>query len=191
MLQFTSQTPDTPSHSRGAFRPGFASRFALFDIEGAGKTGCPHAPMGFRAKHCAKARSHRNRRNHTGLPCAVVYGLYALSWVNLAGCHPRRPRCAWHRGRLDAKPLGRRDHTISLVRDRRARQSAPLRPPQPRLARRDDRDAPLLLEAGWEEAYSDFTKLQVHRLWQIGTTGNLRMAAMRSMAANSKVSSSP
>jgi hypothetical protein len=107
---------NTRHPSRGAFRPGFTSRFRPHRIEGAGKTGCPHAPMGFRAKDCAKARSHRYRRSHTGLPCAVVYGLYALSWVNLADCHPRQPRRASILGLTWRQPLGRQDHTISLVR---------------------------------------------------------------------------
>jgi hypothetical protein len=82
-------------------------------MEGAGKTGCPHAPVGLRAKSCAKARSHRYRRKHSGLPCAVVYGLYVISSVNLADCHRRRSRSLSASPRLERQPLGRQDHTIS------------------------------------------------------------------------------
>ncbi len=57
-----------------------------------GRPGARMHPWAFARKDCAKARSHRYRRSHTGLPCAVVYGLYALSRVNLADCHPRQPR---------------------------------------------------------------------------------------------------
>jgi hypothetical protein len=75
----------------------------------------------------------------------VVYGLYELSSVNLR-LPPLSARCESIVANL-APAWARQDHTTSLVRNSAARQSAPSRPPHPRLARRDDRDAPLLLEA--------------------------------------------
>jgi hypothetical protein len=65
---------DTPSRSRGAFRPSFAWSLRPLVQEGAGKTGCRLAP----AVRCAKDVAQKNRTaayrcNRTlGLPCAVV-----------------------------------------------------------------------------------------------------------------------
>ena len=58
--------------------------------EGAGKAGWPLHPGPSRRKNLRERENHRYRRIHSGLPCAVVYGLYALSPVNHPVCH-RRP----------------------------------------------------------------------------------------------------
>ncbi len=50
--------------------------------EGAGKTGWPLHPGLPRKRHLRERENHRYRRDHPGLPCAVVYGLYELSSVN-------------------------------------------------------------------------------------------------------------
>ena len=114
----------TRHRSRDAFRPSFASCFTLTENGGRREDRVPARTRGpSRRKLRERREDHRYRRNHTGLPCAVVYGLYALSPVNHPVCHRRRPRCAassptWRR------TLGRQDHTISLVRDSAAPQSA-------------------------------------------------------------------
>jgi hypothetical protein len=52
------------------------------NAEGAGKAGWPLHP-GPRAKEiCASARTTGTGGDHTGLPCAMVYGLYVISPVN-------------------------------------------------------------------------------------------------------------
>jgi len=47
-----------------------------------------------RKKNCASARRPQVQRDHSGPPCALVYGLYVLFSVNHCVCH-RRPRVAF------------------------------------------------------------------------------------------------
>jgi hypothetical protein len=78
-------------------------------------------------------------RRNTGTPCAMVYGLYALS--------PESGLVSLRRLGVtqDLIPAsGDQDHAISLVRRRVARLATRLRPSHLRLACRDDRDTPLL-----------------------------------------------
>jgi hypothetical protein len=148
-----------PHRSRGVFRPGFASCFRPRDLRAQGRPGarCTHRPS--REKIARKREDHRYRRNHTGLPCAVVYGLYVLSSVNHPVCHRRRREASQLRYDL-APDLGAPGpHDFARPRMRRSSSTAPSRPPHPRLARRDDRDAPLLLEAGWARGYFRFTEI--------------------------------
>jgi hypothetical protein len=57
-------------------------------VEGAGKAGCPLHPRPTRRKNLARARvDHRYRRNHFGLPCAVVYDLLRALLGEPACCH--------------------------------------------------------------------------------------------------------
>src|SRR5262249_8924298 len=63
--------------------------------EGAGKAGCPPHPWPPCVKN-ARGRNHRCRRNHSGLPCAMVYGLFrtllgdrAFLPPSLADQHPQ------------------------------------------------------------------------------------------------------
>jgi hypothetical protein len=58
-----------------------------------------------------------------------------------------------HRRKLGAKALGRQDHTTSPSAKAAARQSAPSRPPHPRLTFRDDRDTPLRKRGGMSGGY--------------------------------------
>jgi uncharacterized protein (DUF3084 family) len=75
--------------------------------EGAGKTGWPLHP-GPPRKRCLRERDdHRYRRRHSGLPCAVVYGLYALSPVNQR--LPPSPHA--HLAQSLAPAWARQDHT--------------------------------------------------------------------------------
>jgi hypothetical protein len=111
-------------------------------VEGAGKTGCPLHPRPTRKNMFARARvDHRYRRNHAGLPCAMVYGLLRALPGEPACCHRRLRKGA---GLLEdlAPAWARQDHTTSPSAKRAARQSA-LRvhriPPRVR----DDASAPL------------------------------------------------
>ena len=101
----------TPSRSRGGFRPSFASCVALENAEGAGKAGWPLHP-GPRAKEiCASARTTGTGGDHTGLPRAMVYGLYVFSPVNR-----RLPPSPSRSSQLcyDLAPAwARQDHTTS------------------------------------------------------------------------------
>jgi hypothetical protein len=120
--------------------------------EGAGKVGWPLHPGPSRRKNVRERENHRYRRRHSGLPCAMGYGLYGLSSVNHSVCH-RCPRDAKHHRELERQTLGRQDHTISPSAGSAARQSAPSRPPHPRLTSRDDRDTPLRKRGGMRGPY--------------------------------------
>jgi hypothetical protein len=96
---------------------------------------------------CASAMTTGTGGDHTGLPCAVVYGLYALSPVNHPVCH-RRPRDALGIIANLAPDLGAPGPHDFAVRVSAARQTAPSRPLHPRLTSRDDRDTPLRKRGG-------------------------------------------
>src|SRR5579883_587885 len=83
----------------------------------------PGAPA---QKIAQRARKPRVQAVTTGLPCAMGYGLYVISPVNLADCHRHR-RDAKHHRQLSAEPLGRQDHTISPSAKAAARQVQQLR----------------------------------------------------------------
>ena len=99
-------------HSRDALRPSFADRSPSTNAEGAGKAGWPHAPGAPAQKEFARARKPQVQAVTTGLPCAVVYGLYELSPVNHPVCH-RHQRDAQASSRTWRRTSGRQDHTIS------------------------------------------------------------------------------
>jgi hypothetical protein len=95
-----------------------------------------------------KREDHRYRRSHTGLPCAVVYGLYELSPVNLR-LPPSSARCVSIVANFSACMCAPGPHDFA-VRDLRFSSASAFASTASRLARRDDRDAPLLplAEAG-------------------------------------------
>ena len=83
---------------------------ALFAAEGTGKAGWPLHPGLPRKKEFARARKPQVQAVTTGLPCAMVYGLYVISPVNHPVCHRRLAlisRKAWR------QTSGRQDHTTS------------------------------------------------------------------------------
>ena len=143
---------DKRPHSRGAIRPSYWLCKTLSIREGAGKAGWPHAPGAPAQKKFARAREPQVQAVTTGLPCAVGYGLYELSSVNHPVCH-RRPRDAQGIIANLAPDLGAPGPHDFAVRKVAARQSAPPRPPHPRLTCRDDRDTPLRERGGMSEAY--------------------------------------
>jgi hypothetical protein len=79
--------------------------------EGAGKAGWPLHPGLPRKRYLRERVNHRYRRRHSGLPCAVVYGLYELSPVNLR-LPPLSARCESIVANL-APAWARQDHTTS------------------------------------------------------------------------------
>ena len=127
--------------SRRGQRPSFARNHSPMKIEGAGKAGCPLHPQ----------PRVENKINHTsvvttgspkqsGLPCAMVYGLYralpgdrALLPPSLSRIIPRK---------LDAS-VGAPGPHVFTVRQNAARLASPKRPPHPAPNVRDDRDTPL------------------------------------------------
>ena len=87
---------------RGMRSPSFARRVTLFERRGRREDRVPTCTRGPSRKKVAQRREdHRYRRNHTGLPCAMVYGLYVLSPVTGLFCHRHR-RDAEHHRRLSA-----------------------------------------------------------------------------------------
>jgi len=141
---------DMSSHPRGGIRPSFASSRPPSNAEGAGKAGWPLHPGLPRKEEFARAREPQVQAVTTGLPCAVAYGLYALSSVNHSVCH-RRQRDANASSPTWRQPLGRQDHTTSPYAKAAARQSAPSRPPQPRLTFVTTAIRPSAREAGYGE----------------------------------------
>ena len=104
-------TGDSRSHSRGAFARVVLKAPPSDTAEGAGKAGCPLHPRPTRKKVFARARvDHRYRRNHSGLPCAVVYDLLRALPGEPACCHRhlRKARCLLENL---APAWARQDHT--------------------------------------------------------------------------------
>jgi hypothetical protein len=114
--------------------------------EGAGKAGWPHAPGLSRKRNLRERENHRYRRRHSGLPRAVVYGLYVLSLVSqclfatIASQHAFGA-CT----RLDASVGASGPHDFA-VRKSAVRLSAPSRPPHS-ASRFVTTRTPLVLEA--------------------------------------------
>src|SRR3954468_6724462 len=71
---------DTPSHSRGAFRPDFANSFDLIEIRGRREDRVRAAPAVSRARLGKETHtSIQVQRKQSGLPCAMVLRLIARS----------------------------------------------------------------------------------------------------------------
>jgi len=153
----TTTIAHTAPHPRGAFRPSFAHCLAPPKIEGAGKAGWPLHPGPCAKGICASARTTGTGGDHTGLPCAMVYGLYVISSVNLAVCH-RPPRRACASSAL-APAFGAPGPHDFAVRERAARLTAPSRPPHsaPRSWRRV---TPLSSAAECRELNHNFRKYE-------------------------------
>jgi hypothetical protein len=126
--------------SRGAIRPSFATYIALSKAEGAGKAGWPLHPGPSRRKKLRERENHRYGGDHTGLPRAVV--------LRLIRALPGEPfRLPPSPGRSSdpqdlAPDIGAPEPHDFAVRVSTARQSAPSRPPHPRLTYRDGRETP-------------------------------------------------
>src|SRR3954451_10262218 len=86
VMGFASLCPsyaDMTSRSRGALRPRFASLSALFEMEGAGKTGCLQHPRSrVRFAQTKLHTSIQGSGKHSDLPCAMA--------LRLITCSPRR-----------------------------------------------------------------------------------------------------
>src|SRR6185369_8722766 len=119
---------NTTSHSRDALRPRFLHLLsALFEIEGAGKTGCllhPRSRVRF-----AQTKGHTSIQGsgkHSGLPCAMA--------LRLTSCSPRRtallppsPARSFASLGLSASTAAPEPHDFA-VRSSRTRQSQLSRP---------------------------------------------------------------
>ncbi len=112
----------TSFRSRGVFSPELCIVVVPpWKSEGAGRAGWPLHPGAPREKVAREREDHRYRRDHTGPPCAVVYGLYVLSSVNLADCHRRPSEACQLRLDLSASLWGAR--TTRFRRPRMGRTS--------------------------------------------------------------------
>src|SRR5882762_5116839 len=105
-----AMTEDTPSRSRDAQRPRFASYFRdLWKSEGAGNAGCALHPRS-RAQWVEEcAHEHTGQRRQSDIPCAMA--------LRLITCSPRRtallpPSSAGLTADLTPAPR-RQDHTTS------------------------------------------------------------------------------
>ncbi len=117
---------------RDAFRPSFCIRRRPRKRQGRREGRVAAAPGALAQKKiCASAKVHRYRRRHSGLPRAVVYGLYALSLVSQCLFATIISQQAFGAcARLDASVGASGPHDFA-VRISAARLTAPSRPPQP------------------------------------------------------------
>jgi hypothetical protein len=112
----------------------------------------PTAPM-VRVQQKARGRT-TGTGGSSGLPCAMAYGLYALSPVTMLFCH-RHPRDAESIfANLSACIGAPRPHDFAVRTNAACRaKKAPgdMRPSHPAANVRDDRETPLCKAAGWPE----------------------------------------
>ena len=114
---------------------------------------CTRGP---RARKIARrARDHRYRRIHSGLPCAVVYGLLRTLPGEPACCHRHRRRCVEHRRQLGACMGAPGPHDFA-VRKRCRSSIGTSASTATRLACRDDRDTPLCNRGGMAHSKRQF-----------------------------------
>jgi len=139
---------------RGAVASELCALSRPLNSEGAGKTGCPPAPVGPRAKKSREsAKSTGVGGEHSGLPCAMVLRLIrALLGEPMLVCHRRLAQAFGAHAKLDASVGASGPHDFA-VRVCAARQSAHPRPPHPRPAFVTIAIAPLRLGRDGE-AYS-------------------------------------
>ena len=133
-------TTNMARHSRGAGRPRFASLFALFEIEGAGKTGCllhPRSRVRF-----AQTKVHTSIQGSGSIPAFPAQWLYGLLRA-LPGerlfCLRRHANSFTQLSASTAAPEPH-DFTVRIRRVRLARH----RVHRISLHVRDDREAPLI-----------------------------------------------
>ena len=114
------------SRSRGALRPRFASSFALFEIEGAGKTGCLLHP-----RSRVRFAQNKNAHEHTGqlgtLRPSLRNGFTAYFVLFPENGSFASVACASYR-KLSASTAAPEPHDFT-VRFRRVRLARHLRPP--------------------------------------------------------------
>ena len=135
------RTGDTLHRPRGAFARALHLTSPSRKTEGTGKAGWPHEPGAPAQRKFARARKPQVQAVTTGLPCVVVYGLYALPGEP-SRLPPSSARCLSIVANLSARPWGAR--TTRLRRPRACRSSIGT----PRVHRiplhvRDDRDTSL------------------------------------------------
>jgi hypothetical protein len=128
-----------PSFSR-LISPELCIFTTLFEREGAGKAGWPHAPGAPAQRNLRERVNHRYRRIHSGLPCAVV--------LRLIGTLPGEPLIATvigamrkHCRQLDACLGAPGPHHFAVRKPCCSSVSTPTSTAT-RLACRDDRDTP-------------------------------------------------
>src|SRR4030081_472899 len=85
-----AMTVDTVSRSRGTLRPRFAFRLALFETEGAGKTGCLlHPRSRVRFAQTKVHTSIQGSGNTPAFPAQWLYGLLRALPGERLFCHRR------------------------------------------------------------------------------------------------------
>jgi hypothetical protein len=149
---------DTPSRSRGALRPRFASKFPLPSNQRAQGTPGARCTRGL-VSNVHKKHAHE----HTGSAEAIRHSL--RSGLTLITCSPRRSGLGLSPSPalLDANltpALRRQDHTFSPYASAPSRLSAHQRPPHPRPALLTLRNAPLS-GTGFRKYRSDWVRPQV------------------------------
>jgi hypothetical protein len=150
--------------------PGDTTIAALEDQEGAGRPDAPVAPAArMQKKNAAGTPKHRHSlRNGLRLIRALLGVPGLLASVTCPACRAREGR---HRQPTDLIPAsGDRDHATSLVRGPHRSSCDTAASIAPRLAFRDDRDTPLLREAGCAQQIMLFRKTEERYFTQKGLT---------------------
>ena len=102
----------TASHSRGAFRPGFANSLPPSKSEGAGNAGRPMRPQAACAEIVAvSTRVVRSHRHHPAFPAQWFTAYNALSPATGLSCHCHLRKLFAFASLTPAS--GRQDHTTS------------------------------------------------------------------------------
>ena len=122
---------DTPSHSRGESRARGLQTTSLEKGEGAGKAGRSIAPAASRAMKKAHEQVTTGPPKQSGLPCAMVYGLFRdLPGETGLFCHRHRRDAKKHRRQLSTYVGAPGPHGFA-VRIGIVRRMMPPRPSHP------------------------------------------------------------
>ena len=192
------RTADTPPHSRGGCRPGLASRVHPPEIRGRGEHRVLAAPAGLACKRKCTLRTQATtgQPEQPAFPARWSYGLYVVSSARRA-VWPPSP-CARH-ARLDLSVGRSGPHDFAVRPDAFVGAQARCtsrRPPHPASHVRDDRDTPLLEEAGrverttnlrkTEEVYFARSRLTSSEKWKCFARRAIRFAGWVSQRVRAK-----
>ena len=143
------RTPDAPPQSRGALRAQVVPEKRPLNRRGRRES---RVPGRTRSLACEMKVAHEQVTTgppkQSGLPCAMVYGLFwALPGVHDVLVTVARAIAERHHRELGTSQGVPEPHSFA-VRVGIVRLMMPPRPPHPRLTSRDDRDTPSASEAG-------------------------------------------
>jgi hypothetical protein len=170
------QNADTSYRSRGAKRPSFSIKLPSREQRAQGRPGArrTHGPRATK-KHAAEPQV---RAGTTGLPCAMVYGLYVVSPVNRAFLPPSP--CRSSPAKLSASVGAPGPHDFA-VRTDIVRLTLPIRPSHPALAFVTTR-TPLLSRRDARELAANRTKKEAQYFSSRDWTTQISLESLRKIS---------